>query len=125
MNSQFLYGIRVFVAMFLLGIYLLFSSLVYVGLDDPTVITIVRHAVLVSGLAPAICWISLLVSRKLHLKYCLSVLFITAFHVFVFAVSAHKDGVIYWGVQTLEIVVLFIILWRLYIANIIVWKTGS
>jgi hypothetical protein len=117
MNNSFFYYLRVFAAIFLVIIYLAFSGLVTVGLEKPTVTIVVRHAIFVTGLVPALCWITLLVSRKFHLRFLLITIFITVFHVFVFAVSAHKDGFFYWGIQSLEFVALAFTLWRFYIVN--------
>tara|TARA_R110002073_G_scaffold2938_2_gene19158 strand:+ start:101171 stop:101548 length:378 start_codon:yes stop_codon:yes gene_type:complete len=113
MNRRFLVTLRVLSVIVLVLIYVLFSALMYFGLENPSVIVVIRHVFLVSGAIPLCCWVLLLISRNFgkDLVFLLNVLLITFFHVFVFAVSAHKDGVAYWAVQSIEIA------WFLYVIN--------
>ncbi|MFJ4344048.1 hypothetical protein [Pseudomonas sp. NPDC089401] len=84
-------------------VYLVFCYLA-MRADNLSLVGIFRHMVLVTGLLPLCSWMVVIFKgrRNTYFRLALFAILITAYHVFLFAVSAHRDGVEYWGVQMLE-----------------------
>ena len=115
MNEAPLYFVKIVLAIFVLVAYMSISVLIFVGLDKTTIITIARHVILVPGLVPVLSWIIFLISRNPIFDKTLFLLnlIITFFHIIVFAISAHKDGPIYWIVELVEVGGLWLIYRRI------------
>lgn len=71
---------------------------------DETIVGIVRHGILVSGLVPLSAWLIVIFFAKSEILFKATSLAIlqTLFHVPVFAFSAHSDGWPYWTIQLVE-----------------------
>jgi hypothetical protein len=91
--------------------YLALCLVAYISLEDRSFIEISRHVVFVPGFFPLCCWLGFLQCNGTQ-AFCAFWIAAgaTLFHIFVFAVSAHYDGAIYWLVQLVEIAPLWIIL---------------
>jgi hypothetical protein len=97
-----------------ISFYLALCFLAYAGLDDRSFSAVSRHVFLVPGIIPLICWLAFLLINGRRRAYFLGLASgATCFHVFLFAVSAHSDGMTYWLVQLVEMSAL----WFLVRAN--------
>jgi hypothetical protein len=95
--------LREITAAFAILFYLALCFLAYAGLDDRSFSAVSRHVFLVPGIIPLICWLAFLLSNGRRRAYLLGLATgATCFHVFLFAVSAHSDGMTYWLVQLVE-----------------------
>jgi|GEM_PF-6738732 len=92
-------------SLFLTAIYFFIVWIASVDLGEKSFISVVRHAVLITGFVPWCFWMFSLLSNK-GLKFILYAVLVTVFHVFVFAVSAHYDGLMYWFIQLIELIFL-------------------
>lgn len=103
--------LRFFLAVPPVLVYLFFCYLATRG-GELTLLEIVRHVVLVTGLVPLCSWL-LVIFKSTSATVLKSVVFavlITVYHVFLFAVSAHRDGFYYWGVQLVEFVGFYVLI---------------
>ncbi|WP_157966861.1 hypothetical protein [Pseudomonas sichuanensis] len=95
--------LRFFLAIPPILVYVLFCYLATRG-GELTLLQILRHVILVSGLVPLCSWLLVIfksTSATIVKSFIFAVL-ITIYHIFLFAVSAHRDGLHYWGVQFFE-----------------------
>ncbi|MDF9619162.1 hypothetical protein P5705_16070 [Pseudomonas entomophila] len=100
--------LKVILASPLVLVYAFFIwAAVHAGATAP--IEFIRHAILVGGLAPLCAWLGVMffAEDKILLKAVMAALGLTAYHYYLFAVSAHYDGLMYWGVQLVELLALF------------------
>ncbi|MDU9405463.1 hypothetical protein RTH46_23545 [Pseudomonas sp. zfem004] len=83
--------------------YLFFCYLATRG-GELTLLQILRHVILVTGFVPLCSWLLVIFksTSATIFKSFVFALLITIYHVFLFAVSAHRDGLYYWGVQLFE-----------------------
>ncbi len=94
---------KVMLALPLVLVYVFFIWVaVHVGATSP--IEFIRHAILVGGLAPLCAWLGVIffAEDKVLLKAVVAALGLTAYHYYLFAVSAHYDGFMYWGFSLLS-----------------------
>lgn len=100
--------LKVILALPLVLVYVFFVwAAVHAGATSP--LEFIRHAILVGGLAPLCAWLGVMffAEDRILLKAVMAALGLTAFHYYLFAVSAHYDGLMYWGVQLVELLALF------------------
>lgn len=93
-----------------IGMYSFFVYSVYFNSIEPLgFIGFVRHGVLVTGLVPLLCWLAMLYWSNPKTRGWLFLIasIATIYHVFVFGTSAHADGLLYWGVQAVEVLLLW------------------
>lgn len=89
-------------------IYGFICWIAYTGANSNGVTDFVRHVVLIPGLVPYVLSVSLLVlpgPRSIWIQ--IGVVLVTlCLHFVVFAISAHSDGLIYWVIQSIELLIL-------------------
>lgn len=101
-------ALRFFLAIPPILVYVLFCYLATRG-GELTLLQILRHVILVTGLVPLCSWLLVIFksTSATIVKSFIFAILITMYHVFLFAVSAHRDGLHYWGVQLVELLALF------------------
>lgn len=100
---------RILLASLPITIYLLFFYIYAVGWSgDETIISIVRHTILMPGLVPLSAWLMVIFFAKSEILFKATLLAIlqTLFHIPVFAFSAHSDGWPYWTIQLMELLLI-------------------
>lgn len=96
--------LRFFLAIPPILVYVFFCYLATRG-GELTLLQILRHVILVSGLVPLCSWLLVIfksTSATIVKSFIFAVL-ITIYHIFLFAVSAHRDGLHYWGCSFLNL----------------------
>jgi hypothetical protein len=100
--------LRVGIAIVITVLYASSCLVGYLGLDEHSLINVIQHVVLVSGIVPLSFWLALLlVPSSSRLKLLLLAIAVTMFHYFVAVVTAHVDGAAAWSVQLVEIATLW------------------
>lgn len=95
-------------AVLIVVLYALFCILLYIALDERSLINVIRHVILFSGVVPLLLWLAwLLVPSSSGLKLLLLSIIVTMFHYVVAVISAHNDGAAYWSVQIFEVATLW------------------
>ncbi|UVL91327.1 hypothetical protein [Pseudomonas sichuanensis] len=106
MEVGLLFKVILALPLFLVYVFFIWAA-VHAGATSP--IGFIRHAILVGGLAPLCAWLGVMffAEDKILPKAIMAALGLTAYHYYLFAVSAHYDGFMYWGVQLVELLALF------------------
>ena len=60
-----LYSLKIIVVAIIALFYLLFSMMIFRGMDDLSIIAVIRHSVLVSGFVPTLCWSAFFILSRL------------------------------------------------------------
>ncbi|WP_248920759.1 hypothetical protein [Pseudomonas entomophila] len=110
-RMYFLWIVKLLLAIPAVAVYSFFCFLASHG-DGLTGLEIFRHVILVTGLIPLCSWWAVIfMSTSATVWKTASIAFlITVYHVFLFAVSAHRDGFEYWSVQFVEFVGFYILI---------------
>ncbi|MFJ3450220.1 hypothetical protein ACIPM0_18665 [Pseudomonas sichuanensis] len=91
----------------LLLIYFLFCYISLKVGGGADVLSFIRHVVLVTGLVPLLAWLILIFFAvpPIFIRLVIFVVVLMVYHYFLFAVSAHYDGLYYWSVQLGEVLI--------------------
>lgn len=106
-NSYYVWALRILMATPMVLVYAFFAYVELMeNLAPIDMLEIIRHVILVAGLIPLCSWLTVifLANHETVGKLLLLAVLITVYHYFLFAVSAHFDGIYYWSGQLVEII---------------------
>jgi len=99
-----MFSMKILLSIIVTVIYLLFSLISFIGIENISPVTLIRHCVLVTGFIPWCFWMySINIEKSSRIRLHLIAVVVTISHILVYAVSAHNDGLAYWSIQFIEI----------------------